>query len=359
MIKPIQYLRAVAALMVVWHHAFGQVPGNLNFIHPPEFGLSGVDLFFVISGFIMFVTTIEKPLTPRNFFELRIVRVVPLYWLMTLLAVGWGGIAPSAFKTLRFSPAAVAKSLLFIPYDSLSFPGNAWPVLVPGWTLNYEMFFYAVFALTLIIPMRWRPTSLVVTLIFLVLTGKILGPSQIPFVWVYTSPLLLEFGAGAVIGCLWVRRTLHIPLAVSVVSIVTGAYLLVMRDKPPFMNYSQMIGAPLVVAGCLHPAICVLRSRMLLALGDASYSIYLTHMFTLGALREVWLRLVPQVSLMSVITNMVVALIVCAVSGFMVYRCVEKPLTTRLRLVIGPPTFKARSARAGEFATEDRSSLLP
>jgi exopolysaccharide production protein ExoZ len=341
MIKPIQYLRALAAMMVVCHHALGQIPGNLNLIHATEFGTAGVDLFFVISGFIMFVTTTEKPLTPREFFALRIVRVVPLYWVITLLLIGCAGIVPSAFRALRFSLAAVVKSLLFIPYDSLSSPGNAWPVLAPGWTLNYEMFFYSLFALALNIPMRWRLISLVITMVCLVITGKIIGPSQSPLVWVYTNPLLLEFGAGAVVGHLWFRRALHVPLTVSLLAIVGGFYLLVTRGKPPFTDYSQMLGAVFVVAGCLHPAICVLRSRVLLALGDASYSIYLTHIFTLGALREVWVHLVPQVSLVLAITFMVIALIVCAATGFIGYRWVEKPLTARLRLVIGPPGFKA------------------
>jgi exopolysaccharide production protein ExoZ len=341
MIKPIQYLRALAALMVVWHHALDQVPGNLTMIHIPVFGPSGVDLFFVISGFIMFVTTIEKPLTPRRFFELRIVRVVPLYWLMTLLMVGYASIASNAFKTMRFSLAAVVKSLLFIPYDSLSFPGHAWPVLVPGWTLNFEMFFYAVFALVLIIPMRWRLMCLVVTMVGLVITGKIIGQSQGPFEWVYTNPLLLEFAAGAVIGQLWVRKALHIPLTASGAAMVIGFYLLIMRDKPPFMNYSQMLGALMVVTGCLHPVICMFRSRVLLALGDASYSIYLTHLFALSALRLGWQHFIPQASLASAITFMVVALTFCAAAGYMAYRWVEKPLTARLRSFVGPPTASA------------------
>jgi exopolysaccharide production protein ExoZ len=110
------------------------------------------------------------------------------------------------------------------------------------------------------------------------------------------------------------------------------------------MDYSQMLGAVFVVTGCLHPAICGLRSRVLLALGDASYSIYLTHLFTLGALREVWLHLVPERSSVLAFSFMISALIVCAAAGFVAYIRIEKPLTARLRLVIGPPAFKARGA---------------
>jgi exopolysaccharide production protein ExoZ len=341
MIEPIQYLRALAALMVVWHHALDQVPGNATLIKVPEFGLSGVDIFFVISGFIMLVTTTQKPLSPRKFFELRIVRVVPLYWVMTLALIASAFVAPGTFRTLRLSVLAVAKSLLFIPYDSLSFPGNAWPVLVPGWTLNYEMFFYLIFALVLFIPIRWRLASLLATMACLVIAGKIIGPSQSPFVWVYTDPLLLEFGAGALIGYLWVRNALQLPLIASGLAIAAGSYLLVFRDSPPFMSYSQKLGAVLVVGGCLHPTLRALRSPVLLALGDASYSIYLTHIFTLGALRVVWLHLVPRVTLESAIAFMIVAMIACAIAGSVGCRWIEKPLIAHLRRAVEHPGVKA------------------
>jgi len=336
LIKPIQYLRGLAALLVVWAHALGQIPGNMALIRVPDFGLSGVDLFFVISGFIMFVTTVQRPLTPREFILLRIARVVPLYWLMTLLMIGCALLVPGAFRTLRLSLTAVLKSLFFVPYDSLSFPGQAWPVLVPGWTLNYEMFFYALFALALIIPLRWRLMSLVLTLVCLVITGRNIGASQSPIVWVYTNPLLLEFAAGAVIGYLWARESPRIPLVASAVAIGAGSCLLVMRNEPPLMGYSQMLGALLVVAGCLHPAIAMLRSRLLLALGNASYSIYLTHIFILGALRMVWMHLVPQASSASAVTFMIIALVACAAGGVAGHEWLEAPLTAMVRRALTP-----------------------
>jgi exopolysaccharide production protein ExoZ len=73
MIRPIQYLRGLAAMMVVWHHSVGQVPATLNFIRLPMWGVYGVDLFFMISGFIMLVTTWDKRMTPTEFFRLEVV----------------------------------------------------------------------------------------------------------------------------------------------------------------------------------------------------------------------------------------------------------------------------------------------
>src|SRR5271166_5731730 len=119
-IRPIQYLRAIAALMVVWYHSPGQVAGLSMFI--PSFGATGVALFFVISGFIMLVTTSGTGVSAGKFIMRRVIRVVPLYWLVTILMIACAAIAPSAFRTLRVLPAALAESLLFIPFYSLSFP---------------------------------------------------------------------------------------------------------------------------------------------------------------------------------------------------------------------------------------------
>jgi exopolysaccharide production protein ExoZ len=327
MIRPIQYLRAIAALMVVWHHSLGQVPGVWQFIRVPEFGPSGVDLFFIISGFIMLVTTDGKEVTAREFFRNRIVRVAPMYWLMTMLMLACAVLAPSQFRTLKFSGAAILQSLLFIPYDSLSFPGETLPLLVPGWTLNYEMFFYALFAVSLLVPTRFRLVSLVSTLGALVLAGHVVEPTN-PILSTYTNPRLLEFAAGAIMGHFWIRGVLRVRLLFSVIWIGLGIWLLAMVGEMPD---SPMEGAALIVGGCLNPALAGLQSRVMLALGDASYSIYLSHIFTLGVLRTAWVRLVPHVTLVSAIAFMAVALIASAVAGFAVYRWVESPLTARLR----------------------------
>ncbi|MEY2952412.1 MAG: hypothetical protein RLZZ401_499, partial [Pseudomonadota bacterium] len=95
----IQYLRGVAALLVVWHHAGGQVPGISQFLPERGFGVSGVDLFFVISGFIMVLTTEGKSVTPWQFLQRRLVRVVPLYWPLTITVAVLATLKPELFKT--------------------------------------------------------------------------------------------------------------------------------------------------------------------------------------------------------------------------------------------------------------------
>jgi exopolysaccharide production protein ExoZ len=281
MIRSVQYLRGLAAMLVVWYHAATQIPSNVPFI-PGEFGKYGVDLFFAISGFIMLVTTWDKPMTPVQFMRHRIRRIVPLYWLVTLTLVAAMALRSSASLT----GAAVVKSLLFVPYVSLAWSGpgllHIRPVLMQGWTLSYEMFFYVLFAALLLVNRELRLILMVGILSALVLAGNLFHPNAAPL-QVYTDPRLLEFAVGMILGRLWVLK-----------------------------KHARKDGGNLV----------------LLALGDASYSIYLTHTFIVGALRVMSERLLPMTATMaSSIALMVLSLVACAAAGWCCYRFVERPLT--------------------------------
>jgi exopolysaccharide production protein ExoZ len=329
-ILPIQYLRGVAASMVVWHHAAGQVRGMATQV-PWEFGTSGVDLFFVISGFIMVVTTSGGRATPLEFWRRRIVRVVPLYWLLTLLMVAVALVAPGLFKTLKVQASTLVQSLLFIPHFSQSFPGVVWPLLVPGWTLNFEMFFYLFFGLVLFLPERRRLLPLVAFFVVLTAIGLVFGPFASAAAQTYTHPMLLEFAAGASIGTWWLSGRWRLPESTTWLLIAAGFVLLVLRDREPLGTSTQIVGAVLVVVGALDVRFAAWRNRLLLALGDSSYSLYLTHIFTLGVLRVVWNRLLPAPpGLAATLAFMLISLVVCAAVGWLVYRWVEAPLLARL-----------------------------
>src|SRR5690606_7660569 len=125
----IQYLRAVAALGVVVFHAAERTGTHF------AIGAAGVDVFFVVSGFIMWVIANDRSPSPSAFLRGRIERIVPLYWAATSVMVA-GGLA-GLFPNLRVTAWHVFASLAFIPSRSPS-NGEVWPVLVQGWTLNYE-----------------------------------------------------------------------------------------------------------------------------------------------------------------------------------------------------------------------------
>ncbi len=336
LILPIQYLRGIAAIMVVWFHSVEQVPGVSPYF-AAGFGNSGVDLFFVISGFIMVATTLDHTPTPLDFMRRRIIRVVPLYWLLTLAMVALAMVMPGLFRTLIVAPWTLVESLLFIPHFSDSFPNMVWPLLVPGWTLNFEMFFYVVFACSLVLPKRIRLPALAVVFGALVTIGLTLRPFDDPFAQVYLSPLLIEFVGGAAIATWWGRRGPKPGRLVSAVLLVLGFALLACRNLPPLGMFTQMLGAAMMVLGALDPAFAHWHARPLRALGDSSYSLYLTHLFTLGLLRVVWARFMPPIqSLAEASLYLAAALASACIVGWLSFRLLETPVLHWLNARTGP-----------------------
>src|SRR3954463_12772971 len=162
----IQYLRGIAASLVVLHHAMS--PTSLMPIVPTlRIGEFGVDLFFVISGYIMWVTTENRPTRPLKFWGARIWRVVPLYWIFTTLYILL--VRPGLLSGESLDPLYIAKSYLFVPVMDPVI-NEIKPVYTLGWTLHYEMYFYFVFGCCLLIPQRMaRLTAAVGALLLLVL----------------------------------------------------------------------------------------------------------------------------------------------------------------------------------------------
>ncbi len=280
----------------------------------------------------MVVATAGQTLTPWQFLRRRIIRVVPLYWLLTLAMVALALVAPSLFKTLKVSPTTLLQSLLFIPHYSQSFANVVWPLLVPGWTLNYEMFFYFVFALSLFLRGRGGLAALVALFAALVAAGFALGPFESAAALTYTSPLLLEFVAGALIGAWWLSQRQPLPLAASLLFMAVGAALLALRDNATLHVLSQIVGATLVVMGALDARFSTWHNRILKELGDSSYSLYLTHIFSLGALRVVWAKLMPaSLTIFTASTFMLTSLVFCAIVGWLSYRWLETPMLHLLR----------------------------
>ena len=324
LILPIQYLRGIAALMVVWHHGTEQMPGLAAYF-PLRFGTSGVDVFFVISGFIMVMTTVGKSITPIDFIARRFIRVVPLYWVLTLALVAGLLAAPSVFRSTVLTPGSLIQSLLFIPHLSPSRAGMVWPILVPGWTLNYEIFLYAVFAASL--AFRQRLAVLASTMIILVAAGYLLGPFAHPIPKTFTDPILLEFVAGAVIGHLWIAGHVKLSWPASIIGMLVGIGLLVLRDSPSLASYTKLVGAVLLIVGSLNVHMLRWRNGLLLVLGDSSYSIYLTHIFALGAWRWIWTKLhLGTPDLPTGLLFMFLALTFCVIVGWLSYRWIETPV---------------------------------
>jgi len=274
-LESIQYLRAFAALLVVFHHVRRPHPGLYDPLSHVFIGQAGVDLFFVISGFIMYSAARDE--RPAVFLKRRIVRVVPMYWLATVLF--------ATARTVEHSGTVngalvyeVLQSLLFIPHYSTEFPDHVWPYLVPGWTLNLEMFFYVIFAIGLV--MR-RPLPVVVgVMVTLVIVGAVFRSHDA--IWAtYSKPLLIEFVGGVLIARLTLRELparWAVLLPIGGLAIAASAFVSIHRlfawGVPGMM---MVLGAIILEEHGRLP-----RWRWLSHLGDASYSIYLFQFFAIG-----------------------------------------------------------------------------
>lgn len=276
----IQYLRAAAAIAVVLFHAAEKTGYHF------AIGAAGVDVFFVISGFIMWVVSARREPTAVQFLRARIRRIVPVYWLATAVMVA--GALGGLFPNLVLSLEHVLASLLFIPARSPS-NGEIWPVLVQGWTLNYEMFFYVVFAGTLLLPRAWRLPAIGALFGLLVIAGG-LFVSDNAMLFSFTRPIILEFVAGMVIGELWLKGKVPVPaLGFALIALALSGFATIQVAGLPF---NALVCGPLAAA--LVVGVLALeagrRVRFVPAavlLGDGSYSIYLWHTFAISVIAKV------------------------------------------------------------------------
>ena len=257
----IHYLRAVAALMIVVYHVYSHCLVSID--HPVTviWLKNGIGLFFAISGFVMVSSTSGQDCGPAKFLLRRLRRIVPLYWLATLLmallhqeANGW-----------RF-----LSSLLFVPTSDTLQGRISPPVLDVGWTLNFEMAFYGLFALAMLLPRRLAIGTLALLLTSLAFLGGTLR--AVPMLDYYCQPCLLDFAVGLLIAQLRVQAPIWcLPLGFALLALT-----------PQFVE-TPIVSVTLPVALILASALSVERflreTPAMMLLGDASYAIYLFHLF--------------------------------------------------------------------------------
>jgi exopolysaccharide production protein ExoZ len=351
-LNALQGLRFVAAFMVLVHHSELELEvrgfaATLPFYDPTGIRwVSGVDLFFIVSGFIMYHMSAKrfgvKGSVPE-FLERRFVRVAPLYWLFTTAFIAIALLLPAAVKNADISPATVITSYLFIPWPQAN--GLMMPILLLGWTLNFEVFFYLIFATGMLFPRRLGLLFIFSTLVVLTAVGPFIPRSL--FILEYLSrSIIIEFAFGALLAIVYHTGFRFSPVARGLVALL-GIGLLV-----AFGARGVMLSTPLrpLWAGlpCLALAAAALLGtdagsesrlgRWMVTGGSASYSIYLTHMFVIRLLSLVWGRFKLDGGWLFFVASMVG----CVFVGVVTYYFVEQPLLELFRR----KTPRARPAKA-------------
>lgn len=328
----IQILRFVAAMLVVVMHTGEAISLRIGTARPDDDwsgGSAGVDIFFVISGFVMALCA-ARPAEPGQsrlgaawvFLQRRLLRIVPLYWFYTLLKAALIVVLPALALRSSLDLGHLAASLLFIPFTSPW--GLTQPVLPVGWTLNDEMLFYLLLAAAIAggLP-RIGFCLLAFGLIFL---GRHFFPHAVALAF-YAQTLVFEFVLGMGIAHLWLNYPAMHP-AIGLLAIVVGAAWMfgIPWSQAADRLCSWGLGAGLMVLGAvwLEPWTARLPLAWPLSfLGDTSYSLYLSHTFVVPAS----VLLLKQLGVQGILPLMLLTGLMAVALGCLSYRWLERPLT--------------------------------
>lgn len=336
-VENIQVLRFIAAFMVLLSHAQHETTASAGKLVPafePPFNLvTGVDIFFVISGFVMFYLCHDRfgrAGEPAQFLIRRAIRLIPTYWLFTVLMV----VATYVFRDQLAKPDVgivhLLASLAFIPWPDQT--GELFPPLILGWTLNYEALFYVLFACALFLPRRTGICALVAVFAVLAAT-HVFVPAQMQMLSFWSNPIVLEFLMGIALAALYVsgfRVSASAGLAISVGGFVLLSLFYLIGWQPATLRFVWGGVPALIICGGL--ALSEQRSssskiyKFLVLCGSASYALYLSHLFTVKLIGVVWRKL----SLGMPWTMLAVTSIAAVLVSLIVYIVIEKPVITWL-----------------------------
>lgn len=328
----LQWARAIAAMAVVVYHC-GQVieiRTGLMVTHITDFGAAGVDVFFVVSGLIMTLTTRRSnPFLVGDFLVRRAIRLVPIYWFYTLLKSVALLAVPGAALFSHFSVTHLLSSLFFIPF---AVDGRGiFPVILVGWTLNCEVLFYLLFAASkALLPSR---AMLLLSLVLVALAAShfIVGTGSAMLTF-WTNPILLEFALGVGAAELYlVEVRLSAPASALLVLLGTGA-LVAIPEMPIWRPLLWSVPAVALVFGMLSAERFVpsRRVRAMVSIDNRSYSLYLTHTLAIAVLAALALRL-PGPNAIGAAWALLPMMGAAVVIGWLAYILLERPVFRRLQ----------------------------
>lgn len=334
-INAIQILRGYAAVSVMIGHALVEaytyrgVDRTFN-----EFPLlAGVDVFFVISGLIMYVTGNQLYGSARSigvFWSHRIIRIVPLYWLFTTLMVLVLLTMSQHVGATKLDWPNVLGSYFFYPVERPG--GRVAPVLSPGWTLDYEVLFYFLFGLSLWFRRSIGLALLLVTLALLPLVVSILNPSNTALRF-WGDSIVLEFGFGILLGVAMKRLRANarvLPAALLFLSSFGLLLFLSEYELPRFIKGGIPAAAMVSAALLLPTRVDVRLPRWAILIGDSSYALYLCHRFVLRLLTIAFSHVSMEATAF-IVLYAATATVLSIAAGVFVHLLIEKPMLRLLR----------------------------
>jgi exopolysaccharide production protein ExoZ len=350
----LQLLRGIAANLVVLQHLweFELKYAGTQLPTVVRYGDLGVDIFFVLSGFVM-VAIAGRGVGPLNFLWRRLVRIYPTYWLATAIMIALAVAVPGLVHE-QLDKIPLWRSFLLIAASPEQ------PIVSVGWTLVHEMYFYVVFAAFIALRIPILIGVLIWTVLIVVTTAA--WPDYVatsPILSMATSPLTFEFMMGLIIGLLWLQTQTPGVLLASVAGVAALLTSMIVNYRflshPPTLFSDSiavrvlLFGAP--IALIVYALVAYERhhlwrpQKLLVAVGDWSYSIYLFHFMVLSALGRVVLQLFGDHGRVGSIVLFVGGFLLVNLVGAALYILFERP-TLEWFHRLGPATQTANAEQA-------------
>jgi exopolysaccharide production protein ExoZ len=255
----------------------------------------------------------------KNFMTRRLIRIVPIYWFYMSVLVIVALIMPQVLETVRLEPLHLLLSYLFIPHQNPT--GGLHPFLDLGWTLNYEMYFYAIFAALLFLPMRKMLWALSAFFAAAVIAGLYI-PFEMHTAYFWTRPIMLGFLGGAWVGYAFLYGVRLSSQTMILIPAFVMAMFAIPFCKPELQPWLMPAFAVAITALTILPARMekLAVPGWLVRFGDASYTVYLSHPFVLAAFALLGHKILPPLGVFA--ASIPAALI----GGYILYLIIEKPL---------------------------------
>ncbi|WP_052684075.1 acyltransferase family protein [Enterobacter kobei] len=323
MIRTLQALRFLAAFMVVMHHSvrsfYKSDLGQFDHLVREVFSM-GVDIFFVISGFVIYYSFERKPKGVKKFVLDRIFRIVPVYWLCLFVYLFFVLYYPKFTPYTGFSYDNFISSLLFIPSENPG--GGIFPMLTVGWSLNFEMLFYAIFALAICI----KGKDVAAIIIFIVLAVNVMAKMKyLP--WFYSNPIIYEFCFGVLIGYVHLHTDMFKSnnwSGPAVIACISFVFMLTTPETNRLIAYG--VPAAVIVASLIAMDAHIKTPDWLVTLGDSSYSLYLVHRIVITALTIPFFF-----NGYSHMKGVLASCVLSVIASVIMYRIFERPVTRLLK----------------------------
>ncbi len=327
-IENIQMLRAIAAILVVMHHLlphYMAMGGDIAIIHRvSQWGFVGVDIFFVISGFIIAYTTLPKKRTFSNaktFIKHRLFRIYLGYWpFLLLMFVGLSIVNPLKLESLD-----IVGSIFLLNADRFKL------LLSVSWSLSYELYFYLLFTFSFFFTIKKLQIILPSFTLALVIVVLLVYSDPSLESHFFYSPFLLEFFAGVLLYLYRDYLLNYWMLAVSIVAIILAyGYGIAFETKNGLfrvLSFGTASFFVVLLALILEYKGLFKASGKIVAIGDASYTLYLSHLILIQLFYMVGLRgLFTSTNSWIPLIGWLVALMGTIGFSIIYYQKIEKPV---------------------------------